>query len=32
LFWRIANPDEPLSLQVLVEPRLVVRQSVAKLT
>ena len=31
LFWRIANPAEPVTMQVLVEPRLVVRHSVARL-
>jgi DNA-binding LacI/PurR family transcriptional regulator len=32
LFWRIAHPREPLTLQTLVEPHLVVRQSVARLS
>jgi DNA-binding LacI/PurR family transcriptional regulator len=32
LFWRIAHPDEPLTMQVLVDPHLVVRHSVARLT
>ncbi|MBI5693439.1 MAG: LacI family DNA-binding transcriptional regulator [Verrucomicrobia bacterium] len=31
LFWRIAHPEEPLTQQVLVEPRLVVRDSVKRL-
>jgi DNA-binding LacI/PurR family transcriptional regulator len=31
LFWRVAHPDAPGSLQVLVEPKLVVRQSVRRL-
>lgn len=31
LFWRIAHPDEPLTTQLLVEPRLVVRNSVKRL-
>jgi DNA-binding LacI/PurR family transcriptional regulator len=30
LYWRIAHPDETLTTQVLVEPRLVVRHSVRR--
>lgn len=31
LLWRIANPDEPLAIQILVEPTLVERESVVRL-
>jgi LacI family transcriptional regulator len=30
LLWRIAHPDEPLSVQILVEPSLIERESVAR--
>lgn len=32
LFWRMKNPDDPVSVQVLVEPKLIVRDSVAMLS
>lgn len=31
IFWRIAHPGESLTMQVLVEPRLIVRSSVKRL-
>ena len=31
LFWRVAHPDESLTMQALIDPHLVVRQSVARL-
>jgi DNA-binding LacI/PurR family transcriptional regulator len=32
LLWRVEHPDEPLTMQVLIEPTLVARHSVAQLT